>query len=98
MEPAHRNLHWQPTAASEREALFGRIDQFLAARARQWPLIPDEPAREADRCPDCGNPTMERHYRYDPAGTVCCPNCGWEEVPLCGAHRRLTRGTTVLSG
>ena len=83
MEPAHHDLHWQPLDIAEREALFDQIDAFLAARARarQLPLIPDEPAREADRCPDCGNPTMQRHYRYGPGGTICCPNCGWEEVP-----------------
>ena len=58
--------------------LPGRPEAY--GRARKLPFIPDEPVREADRCPDCGNPTMQRHYRYGPAGTVCCPNCGWDEV------------------
>ncbi len=79
MEPAQRDLHWQPIDIGERELLFDQIDAFLASRSR---ARTDEEAREADRCPDCGNPTMQRHYRYGPSGTVCCPNCGWEEVPF----------------
>ena len=84
MEPAHRDLHWQPIAASEHEALFDQIDAFLAARARarQLPLLPDEPVRTADVCPDCGNPTLWRHGRPGHGGTLWCPNCGWEEPPF----------------
>ncbi len=84
MEPARRDLHWQPIAASEREALFDRIDAFLAARARarQLPLIPDEPVRSDEACPDCGNPTLWTPARSLHDGTLWCPNCGWEEVPF----------------
>ena len=72
-------LHWQPSDATERERLFDTLDAFLAGRPR---VRPDEEAHEADNCPDCGNPTMLRHYRYGLGGTLCCPNCGWEDVPL----------------
>ena len=58
MEPAHRDLHWHPPDLAEREALFDQVDTFLAARAsaRQLPLLPDEPVRSAEDCPDCGSP------------------------------------------
>ncbi len=66
MEPADRaGLHWQPLAATEREALFDACDRFLAERA---PAGPEGPAREYEACPDCGTSTMRRHSRYGPGG------------------------------
>ena len=50
-------LHWQPLAATEREALAAQVDQVLAA---QVPVRPDEPTHHAgdcpggDDCPKCG--------------------------------------------
>ncbi len=84
MEPAYRGLHWHPPDIAEREALFDRLDAFLAARtrARQLPLLSDEPVRTADTCPDCGNPTLWQRVRTPRGGTLWCPNCGWEEVPF----------------
>ncbi len=84
MHPADRaGLHWQPLGAREREALFDRVEALLAARARarQLPLLPDEPVRSAETCPDCGNPTLWQRARPGPGGARWCPNCGWEEAP-----------------
>ena len=75
MELADRGLHWQ-RAAIERERLFDQIDTYLAWRR---PARPEGPAREYERCPDCHNLTMRRHYRYGPGGVDYCPRCGWEE-------------------
>ena len=78
-------LHWQPLAATEREALFDRLEAFLAARARarRLPLLPDAPVRSAEPCPDCGNPTLWQRAHSGPGGALWCPNCGWEAVPSC---------------
>ena len=83
MEPAHRGLHWHPADVAEREALFDRVDAFLAARARarQLPLFADEPVRSDEACPDCGNPTLWTPARSLRNRTLWCPNCGWEEIP-----------------
>jgi predicted RNA-binding Zn-ribbon protein involved in translation (DUF1610 family) len=78
----HAGLHWQPLAATAREALFDTLDAFLAG---QLPVCkPDEPARVAYDCPGCGHPgeLFRRHYRYGPGGIDYCPNCGWEEPPF----------------
>ncbi len=54
MEPTDRaGLHWQPLAATEREALFDQVDAFLASRP---PIRPDEPIRRPGDCPSCGHP------------------------------------------
>ena len=51
LPPADRaGLHWQPLAATEREARFDRLDAFLADRL---PVArPDEPTRRAGDCPE----------------------------------------------
>ncbi len=79
MEPADRaGLHRRPLAATEREQLFGQVDAFLTD---QVPVRPDREVDPGYDCPDCGNPCLRQHFRYGPGGVVCCPNCGWEEVP-----------------
>ena len=74
MESADR-----PMTFAERDRLFDQMDAFLAGRPR---VRPEEEAHADYNCPDCGNPTLRQHFRYGPGGTICCPNCGWEEVPL----------------
>jgi predicted RNA-binding Zn-ribbon protein involved in translation (DUF1610 family) len=73
VEPAAHRMTF-----AERERLFDQVDAFLAGRPR---VRPDEEAHETYNCPDCGNPTLLRHYRYGTGGTTYCPNCGWEAVP-----------------
>ena len=75
MEPARRDLHWQPLDATEREALFDRVDAFLAARARarQLPLLPDAPVRTAEPCPDCDSPTLWQGARSKRGGRSGAP-------------------------
>ncbi len=80
MEPADRaGLHWQPLAATEREALFDACDRFLAEAAvtRHAPASP--PARPAT-CPDCGH-QLGHQYRHWRGFVRCCPRCLWEEPP-----------------
>ena len=83
MQPADRaGLHWQPLAATEREALFDTLDAFLAG---QLPVTrPDHPSHHAGDCPACGQPgeLFWRHYRYGRGGLDYCPQCGWEEPPF----------------
>ena len=78
MQPADRDLHWHPLAATERERLFDQVDAFLADKPR---VRPNEPVGATHACPHCNNPTLYQHFRYGPGGTICCPNCGWEEAP-----------------
>ena len=79
MEPADRaGLHWQPLAATERGALFDRLDAFLA-EAATGRTRPAPPVRRTD-CPICGH-RLGHQYRQWRGAVLCCPRCRWEGPP-----------------
>ena len=71
-------LHWQPLAATGREALFDRLDAFLA-EAAAGRTRPDETARRT-ACPICGHRLghQDRQWR---GAVLSCPRCRWEGPP-----------------
>ena len=80
MEPTDRaGLHWQPLAATEREALFDACERFLADAAAAPRARPDVPAKRRT-CPLCGHQLGYRYRRQRGAG-LCCPRCPWEGTP-----------------
>jgi predicted RNA-binding Zn-ribbon protein involved in translation (DUF1610 family) len=66
----------RPLSSAERATLFAARDRLLHPRPAAH-----ERARRHRACPDCGNPTVWRHFRYGPRGADYCPNCRWEEAP-----------------
>ncbi len=80
MEPADRaGLHWQPLAATEREALFDACDRFLAEAAATRRARSGQAVRRT-HCPDCRH-QLGYQYRQGRGPVLCCRRCGWEEPP-----------------
>jgi NADH pyrophosphatase NudC (nudix superfamily) len=80
VEPADRaGLHWQPLAATEREALFDACERFLAGAAAAARARPDVPAKHTD-CPICGH-RLGHQYRQWRGAVLYCPRCRWEGPP-----------------
>ena len=82
MEPTDRaDLHWQPLAAAEREALFDTCERFLAeAAAAGRTHARARPPTAPTSCPDCGH-RLGHQYRQWRGAVLYCPRCRWEGPP-----------------
>ncbi len=82
MEPGDRaGLHWQPLAATEREALFDACERFLAEAAATRRAQPGPPTTRRT-CPLCGH-QLGYQYRRRRGAVLCCPRCPWEGSTSC---------------
>ena len=72
-------LHWQPLAATEREALFDACERFLA-EAAAIPRAQPNPPTGRRTCPLCGH-QLGYQYRRWRGAVLCCPRCPWAGSP-----------------
>ena len=72
-------LHWQPLAATEREALFDACERFLAEAATAPRTRPGPPTRRRT-CPLCDH-QLGYQYRRWRGAVLRCPRCPWEGSP-----------------